>query len=127
MPISPYVYPIIKHKMIPKSAIFNQRVFTRFVKEDVINALITEFNAPLDLLTAKSRKRAYVEPRKVYCKIAVFEMKRSKVEVGRDFPGYDHSIVIHACRTFDYLYKRDDVFRDKVDGVYARLGITNLK
>lgn len=102
----------------------HRRAFTRFAKEDLVNAITAEFNAPADLLTRRCRKREYTEPRKAYCKIAVFDMGNSKVDIGRDIVGYDHSIVIHACRTFDYLYKADDVFREKVDGVYARLGIT---
>ena len=125
MAISPYVFPMLKHKFIPREVIRQMRVSSRFKQEDLLIALKHEFDIPLDFLTRKTRKRVYNEPRKVYCKISVFEMQKQKVDVAKEIEGYDHTVVIHACKTFDDLYKQDTLFKEKVDGVYSRLGIPN--
>lgn len=124
MSVSPYIYPLLKHKLLPKTMMTHRRAFTRFAKEDLVNAIIAEFNAPTDILTKRCRTRQYSEPRKVYCKIGVFEMGHTRVDIAKDIMGYDHATVIHAYTTFDSLYKTDELFREKVDGVYSRLGIT---
>lgn len=125
MSISPYVFPILKHKLIPKEMMKRMRVSFRLQREDVINALMQEFDLPEDFFTRRTRKRTYNEPRKIYCKIAVFHMHKKRVDVAKEIEGYDHTVVIHACNTFDVLYESDAHFKERVDGVYSRLGITN--
>jgi chromosomal replication initiator protein len=120
--ISPYVFPILKHYMLPKN-MYSKVRFSNLTNEDVVQAICEEFRAPADLFTRKTRKRVYVEPRKVYCKIAVCIMKRSTVSVATEMPGYDHSVVIHACNTFDELFETDEFFRSRVIRIFSKLNI----
>jgi chromosomal replication initiation ATPase DnaA len=49
------------------------------------------------------------------------------LNIAKDFPGYDHSIVIYSIDIFDKLYATDADFKEKADRVYAKLGIDNTK
>ena len=72
------------------------KIVPTFTKDDLIDALITEFDAPLDIREARCRKRIYSDARKAYCKIAVYDMGYTRLNIAKDFPGYDHSIVIYS-------------------------------
>ena len=120
--ISPYVFPILKHYMLPKK-MYSKVAYSNLTTEDLVEAILQEFKAPADFLTRKTRKRVYVEPRKVYCKIAVCFMKRSTVSVAAEIPGYDHSVVIHACNTFDELFETNEFFRSIAIRIFSKLNI----
>lgn len=103
------------------------KIVPTFTKDDLIDALITEFDAPLDIREARCRKRIYSDARKAYCKIAVYDMGYTRLNIAKDFPGYDHSIVIYSIDIFDKLYATDADFKEKADRVYTKLGIDNTK
>lgn len=123
--ISPYVYPLIKRYALPQKSIY-RKMYNKFAKEDLVKVIIDEFNAPADFLDIRSRKRIHSEPRKIYCKISVCEMGKTKVAVGKEISGYDHSVVIQACQSFDSLYEVDETFRRKSKSVFHKLGITKI-
>lgn len=103
------------------------KIVPTFTKDDLVDALITEFDAPVDITITKSRKRIYSDARKVYCKIAVYNMGRTRLNIAKDFPGYDHTIVTYSIDIFNKLYDTDVDFKEKVDRVYTKLGIDNTK
>lgn len=124
--ISPYVYPFLKHHLIDKEQHPYMKNSYNFTPDDVANVIITEMNAPADFRSARSRKRRNAEAKKLYCKICVFKLKMFLREVGDTLHGYDHSSVIVAHRSFDDLYKTDEVYKAKCDKVLNKLGITNI-
>lgn len=121
--ISPYVFPLLKHYMLDKKKhpyLTNCRIFT---PDELAEVIITEMNAPADFREVKTRKRKYVEAKKIYCKICVFELNMVLNDVGDTIYGYDHSDVIHAHRSFDNLYQTDDVYKEKCNRVFNKLHI----
>ena len=121
--ISPYIYPFLKHFMLDKEKHPYLKNHRNFTPDELADVIINEINAPADFRNRKSRKRAYVEAKKLYCKICVFELRMVLNDVSNTMCGYDHSDVIHAHRSFDNLYKTDDLYKVKCDKVFNKLHI----
>ncbi len=121
--ISPYVFPLLKHFMLDKKKHPYLTKCKTFTTDELAELIISETNAPVDFRQTKNRKRSYVEAKKLYCKICVFELHMTLSQVGDTIYGYDHSDVIHCHRSFDNLYKTDDVYRSKCDRVLNKLHI----
>jgi chromosomal replication initiation ATPase DnaA len=121
--ISPYVFPLLKHYLIDKKKHPYLTNYRNFTPDELAETIIIEMNAPSDFRNVKTRTRAYVEAKKIYCKICVFELNMVLNDVGNTIEGYDHSDVIHAHRSFDDLYGTDDIYRAKCDRVLRKLHI----
>jgi chromosomal replication initiation ATPase DnaA len=119
--MSPYVYPILKHDLMCRKKYPYIKNYSRLKKETVIELVAKEFDVLDDFVTIKTRKRTYVEPRKLLCYIFVKYMHMSKMNIAREIVGYDHSVVIYSYRTFVNLYGSDDVFKSKCDNVLRKL------
>ena len=124
--ISAYVFPILKHTALSKTTYpYVGKKYLSLSKEDVANEICEEFGIDReDFFTKKSRTNKFVEPRKLYSYIRVFEMGARRVHVGEEF-GTDHSTVIHACRTYMDLFKTDLNYRNKCEKVLRKLGFIN--
>ena len=122
--ISPYVFPILKHALIDQKKYPYVKGYAKLKKQDIIDAIAEEFEIPTTFADVKTRRRDYSEPRKLLCKIMVFDMGMKKVDVAKEINGYDHSVVIYACTTFQNLYKVDEVYRAKCTRVLKKFHLT---
>lgn len=121
--ISPYVFPILKHWLLDKAQYPYLGRHSRFTPDDVREAILLETNAPIDFLTAKSRKRPYADAKKIYCKICTTELRIGVVELAKHIRGYAHYDVLHARRAYDKLYSTDQTFFTNCNRIRRRLGI----
>jgi chromosomal replication initiation ATPase DnaA len=126
MTISPYIYPFIKHHLIDKEQHPFLKHYYNLTPDEVADVIITEMGAPADFRSARSRKRRNSEAKKLYCKICVFKLNMFLREVGDTIYGYDHSSVINAHKSFDDLYKTDEIYKAKCNKVLNKLGITDI-
>lgn len=124
--ISPYVFPILKHAALSRTKYpYIGKKYITLSKEDVANEICEEFGIDRETFYEnKSRSHRFVEPRKLYSYIRVFEMGARRVHVGNEF-GTDHSTVIHACRSYMDLFKTDLNYRNKCENVLRKLGFIN--
>jgi chromosomal replication initiation ATPase DnaA len=121
--ISPYVFPILKHLMLSKKKYpYIGKRYTALSKEDVVAEICEEFGMDREeFFKKRSRSYKFVEPRKLYSYIRVFEMGAKKVHVGNEF-NTDHSTIIHACKSYIDLFKTDVDYREKCERVLRKLG-----
>lgn len=122
--ISPYIYPLLKHYLLPKEYVKNDRMLT---SKDVIDAILTQYQDSENFLFIKSRKRKYVEPKKIYCKLCVDFLNMTNIDIASGIVSYDHSVVIYSRETFDDLFKFNYTFRHKVIKILNILGIDEKK
>lgn len=121
--ISPYTYPILKHQFLCKKKYPYVRGYATLTKAEVVNTIAEEFGISNDFAECRTRRRDFSEPRKLLCHIMVFEMGMKKVHAAREIHGYDHSVVIYACKTFRDLYKVDEHYRGKCDRVLKKFNL----
>jgi chromosomal replication initiation ATPase DnaA len=69
----------------------------------------------IDVKNQTSRKRAYINAKKIFCKVA--RTKRATFHEIGNFIGYDHSTVVWHVRDFDFIRKVDEDF----DRDYSRV------
>ena len=121
--ISPYVFPILKYIGLPKSTkMYINKKYLIISKDDVVSEICNVFDITKEeFFDRKYRKRKFIDPRKLYCHIRVFEMGAKKVDVGRDFKT-DHTTIIHACNTYTDLFDTSLDYRNKCEIVLRKLG-----
>ena len=124
--ISPYVFPILKHATLSKKKYpYIGKKYITLSKEDVANEVCDEFGINKeDFFKKRSRSHKFVEPRKLYSYIRVFEMGAKRVHVGNEF-GTDHSTIIHACKSYLDLFETDMDYKGKCEKVLRKLGFIN--
>jgi chromosomal replication initiator protein len=76
-----------------------------------------------EFLTKKCRKPYLTDPRKLYYYIRVKKMGAKLVQVADELCKYDHTTVIHACKTFEPLFETDVDYREKCERVLRKLDI----
>lgn len=126
--ISPYIFPILKHsKLSRKQHPYIGHKYLTVSKDDVIEEVCLEFNVDREeFLTKRCRKPYLTDPRKLYCYIRVRKMGAKLVQVCDELCKYDHTTIIHNCKTFEPLFETDMNYREKCERVLRRLGlITN--
>lgn len=90
---------------------------------DQIQAQVAEeFNIPEKLLIAKKRSKEVAFPRQVAMYLCRQLTSHSLKTIGLKFGGRDHTTVIHACKLIEKLMGKDENFRDRLNGLKARIG-----
>lgn len=126
--ISPYSFPILKHSALNKKKYsYVGEKYITISKEDVVEDVCSVFKVDKEeFLTKRCRKTYLTDPRKLYCHIRVRRMGAKLVTVATEIGIYDHTTVLHSCKTFEPLFKTDMDYREKCEKVLRRLGlITN--
>lgn len=126
--ISPYSFPILKHSALNKKKYsYVGEKYITISKEDVVEEVCSVFKVDKEeFLTKRCRKTYLTDPRKLYCHIRVRRMGAKLVTVATEIGIYDHTNVLHSCKTFEPLFKTDMDYREKCEKVLRRLGlITN--
>ena len=89
--------------------------------ESIREAVAREWGVTVDGLVSKKRTKELTVPRQVAMYLIRETLDASLVEIGRVFGGRDHSTVIHSVNKVEQELRSDDGFRDRVDGLRARL------
>ena len=67
--------------------------------EYILNAVAEEWGVTVAQIKSKSRKREYVEPRQIYCKLAKKFTGMPFAAIGQTLEGRDHTTVLHSIKT----------------------------
>jgi chromosomal replication initiator protein len=117
--MNPYIIPLLKTTRIPAKYFDLQ---TRANKTELVDVVCDVFKIERESLLSKSRKREFVEARKVVSWVGVEKLGLTLKYVGKDIlNGRDHTTVIHAIKSFHDLYETEDGFRMKVDTIIQKL------
>lgn len=119
--ISPYSYPILNYEMLDIEKYPYVTPYVRLDIDRIHNVICEEFKVNADYYTTNSRKREYVEARKVLSVILLNEQRWTLAKIGEYTGGRDHTTIINARNTMYDYYDTDQEFRLKVTIVYRRL------
>ena len=76
-------------------------------------------------LSAKSRKREYVQARQLAMYFAKKYTKASLSAIGAEIGGKDHSTVLHANKQIDILLESDKLIKNFVDDLNKKILFQN--
>ena len=92
------------------------------ISMEYIQKLVCEyFEAPIEMVKSKTRKREIVQARQISMYLAKLHTKTSLKSIGAFFGGRDHSTVIYACQTVDDLIDTDKKFKGYVADIQKKL------
>ncbi|MDI3527356.1 MAG: chromosomal replication initiator protein [Tenuifilum sp.] len=89
---------------------------------DYIQKVVCEyFGLPLEVLSAKTRKREIVQARQIAMYFSKSLTKASLSTIGSMIGNKDHATVLHACKTVNNLMETDKRFRAQVEDIQKKL------
>lgn len=89
---------------------------------DYIKKVVCEyFGLPVDVLSAKTRKREIVQARQIAMYFSKSLTKASLSTIGSVIGNKDHATVLHACKTVNNLMETDKRFKAQVDDIQKKL------
>lgn len=87
----------------------------------ILNAVAQEWDVPIKDIRSKSRKQKFVEPRQVYCKLAITLTTATLKGIGALIQDRDHTTVLYSIQHISDIIHTEDVFRDKYTKILDRL------
>lgn len=95
--------------------------YSQITISQIIDVVTEHFNVKLSDLQSKRRSRSIAYPRQICMYLARELTRHSLEEIGGYFGGRDHTTVMHSCRNIDNLCDHDQMIRELVDSLVARL------
>lgn len=89
--------------------------------EDIQRAVARHYSLPVEILTAKTRRKEVALARQVAMYLARHQTHESLKDIGAQFGGRDHTTVIHACQAVEELAMQDPEFRGVLDRLVKNL------
>jgi chromosomal replication initiator protein len=85
--------------------------------EDIKRAVAKYYTLPLEVLSAKTRRKEIVLARQVAMYLSRKILEEPLKEIGSNFGGRDHTTVIHACQVIENIINRDHEFQGTLDQI----------
>jgi chromosomal replication initiation ATPase DnaA len=89
--------------------------------EYILNAVAEEWGVTVAQIKSKSRKREYVEPRQVYCKLAKKFTDMALAAIGATLEGRDHTTVLYSIHTINNLIETEPYLQRRFGLIYFKL------
>ena len=102
---------------------FYRRKSTSASSDDVIRAIVEEYQVDPEFVVSKSRDRRFIDSRAALCYILYSYLNWTLVEIGKLVGGRDHTTVMHNRECFRKLYYSDEAYRERADRVLRKLAI----
>ncbi len=111
-----------------------KRVMKNFVRAkdreltvDNLQKLVCDFfSVPYEELRMKVRRRDIVKARQITMFLAHQHLNASLKEIGSKLGGFDHTTVIHSCKTVSDLMQSDPSYKQEVDDLQQKIKLTTL-
>lgn len=125
--ISPYIFPICRHERLDTDKYPYAKKYARITSDDVIQAIIEEYQVDMDFVTSKGRSRRFVDSRMILSYVLYTYTGWTLTEIGTLMGGRDHTTVIHNREMFRGLYYSNEEYKERADRVLRKIGINPPK
>ena len=102
---------------------FYRKKYTSATSDDVIQAIVEEYQVDPEFVVSKSRDRRFIDSRAALCYILYSYLNWTLVEIGKLVGGKDHTTIIHNRECFRKLYYSDEAYKERADRVLRKLAI----
>ena len=102
---------------------FYRKKCTSATSDDVIQAIVEEYQVDPEFVVSKSRDRRFIDSRAALCYILYSYLNWTLVEIGKLVGGKDHTTIIHNRECFRKLYYSDEAYKERADRVLRKLAI----
>lgn len=124
--VSPYLYPGIKFSQKEREEFKNSQRSLRYrmSKDEILKIVAEECMITVNDIVDRSRKKEVVNGRFIFCGIMKDYFGYSLKKIGEFVGNRDHTTVIHAVEKYHDRYENEDNFRNAVNIIYNKMGIT---
>lgn len=124
--VNPYIYPGIKFSQKDREEFKNaQRSLKyRMSKDEILKIVADECMVSVGDIIDKTRKKEVVNGRFIFCGIMKDYFGYSLKKIGEYVGNRDHTTVIHAVEKYHDRYENEEHFRNSVNTIYNKIGIT---
>ena len=119
MKISPYVFPGIKSKDLPKLSKSQKR--SQINPEVILKIVSEQCGVSVGDILSRSRKGTIVNARHIYCAIMKKEFGYSYESVGKMVSGRDHTTAIHSVRTHKNRCETEDGYKEHTELIINKI------
>lgn len=121
--VSPYVFPGIPKEVLNYSIHPNLTNKNLYGVDEIIRVVAADFSITYSNILSDSRKREYVDARKLLTYVLRNHYYLSYQKIGSVLGGKNHATAIHAEKHFKLLYNQYREYRNKCDVICKRIGI----
>ncbi len=123
--ISPYVYPGLKLNVEDKRIVKESVKHLRFKisKDEILEIVANECGVTPSKILSRIREREVVNGRFMYSAILYKSFGYTLQGIGKIIGGRDHTTISHSIEEFKNRYRNEEIFRNKVDEIYKKIGI----
>ena len=124
--VSPYCFPGIKLSQKEKEEFRNSQRSLRYrmSKDEILQIIADECTVSVSDIIDKTRKKEVVNGRFIFCGIMKDYFGHSLKKIGEYVGNRDHTTIIHAVEKYHNRYENEDHFRNAVNMIYNKIGIT---
>jgi chromosomal replication initiation ATPase DnaA len=124
--VSPYSFPGIKLSQKEKEEFRNSQRSLRYRmgKDEILQIISDECMVSVGDIVDKTRKREVVNGRFIFCGIMKDYFGHSLKKIGEYVGNRDHTTIIHAVEKYHDRYQNEDHFRNSVNMIYNKMGIS---
>jgi len=119
MKISPYVFPGIKSKYLPKPSKTQKRSLVK--PEDILKIVSEQCGVSVEDILSRSRKGTIVNARHIFCTIMKKEFGYSYESVGKMVSGRDHTTAIHSIKTHQNRCETEEGYREHTELIINKI------
>ena len=117
--ISPYAFPGIKVKDLPK--ILLEKLISKYPKHVtstiIANAVEEAMGIPFQRFKGPSRTASLVQARTYYSHFNRKYLRTSLKELGRELNGRDHTTIVHNLIEFNKFYDTEPAYKNLADTI----------
>ena len=124
--VSPYSYPGIKLSQKDREEFRNSQRSLRYrmSKDEILQIVADECMVSVSDIIDKTRKKEVVNGRFIFCGIMKDYFGYSLKKIGEFVGNRDHTTIIHSVEKYHERYEMEDNFRNSVNTIYNKIGIT---
>jgi chromosomal replication initiator protein len=124
--VSPYCFPGIKLSQKEKEEFRNSQRSLRYRmgKDEILQIVADVCTVTVSDIIDKTRKREVVNGRFIFCGIMKDYFGYSLKKIGEFVGNRDHTTIIHSVEKYHDRYQNEDHFRNSVNMIYNKMGIT---
>jgi len=124
--LNPYVFPGLKLTQKERENLKNSQRSLRYkmTKEEILEVIAEECSIKVSDISSKTRKTEVVNGRFIFCGVMKEYFGYSLKKIGEFVGNRDHTTIIHSIREYKNRYQNEEHYRDMVNNIYNKIGLT---
>jgi chromosomal replication initiator protein len=122
--ISPYVYPGVRLTGEEKQGLMKNPNRYKMTMEQILDIISEVCSTTSTDIVGKIRTREVIDARFIFCHVMKRYYNYTLSGIGKVMSERDHTTIRHALIKFKDRYEVEEIYREKVQKIYEKIGIS---